>query len=821
MTPTNTKLRGAVSTAPEASALLEAAFLYHSYGWPVIPVREDKRPLCKWGEWLTRGQSEADVRDQPWDGAHGVALVTWPGSDLVVLDWDGIHAKDAWKATGVGLPETARTRTRSGGRHWIFRVPSGMSRPEEASPRDHRRRVRLLVAECGCERRCGVDLLLSGYFIVPPTPGYREDPDHPLDPSVLATIPQAVLDLVHARENKPLASAPSASDGNWITAALRGPIPEGERNATAVRLAGYLLPRHKNSVETVLGILEPWAGKVCVPAMEPRELRAVVESIAKREASKARAQSVEKDLPQGSQLLALAREATLFHDEQNEAYVVIPVAGHEETQRVRSRGFKGWLARRYFEKTGKASNAEALTSALNILEAKASYEGQRHDPGFRVAERNGTFYYDLADSEWRAVAVDASGWRVGSSAYLFQRGANTGPQVLPVGGGQLRPVLDFVPLRSEDAKLLFMVYLVTCLVPTIPHPVVVVTGEQGAAKSSFTRVIRRLVDPAHEELLAVPRDPSEPALLLARNYVPAFDNLDGLASWQSDMLARAVTGGGISKRRLYSDDEEVILKFRRCVVMNGINPGATRPDLLDRTLPFALERIPPEQRREEAELWRAFEAARPLVLGATLDALARAMAIHPTVQLPRLPRMADFCRWGFAVAAALGIGGEAFLAAYGRAIGQTNEAAIQAHPVASAVMAFMVDKAEWEGTPAELLGSLEVVAGTERIDTRAMTWPKAAHVLTKRLREAKSILLEAGIEVQLDGRTGAHRRIGLRKNPERSVPGVTSVIDSLNRGVPDDAPGDAPGAKWEADRDSVTPVEPNGQEGMPQYTLLS
>ncbi|MDR9787650.1 MAG: hypothetical protein RJR37_10485 [Peptococcaceae bacterium MAG4] len=55
------------------------------------------------------------------------------------------------------------------------------------------------------------------------------------------------------------------------------------------------------------------------------------------------------------------------------------------------------------------------------------------------------------------------------------------------------------------------------------------------------------------------------------NYAPCFDNLDGLSPWQSDMLCQAATGGGISKRELYTDMEEVILSFLRCPMLNGIN----------------------------------------------------------------------------------------------------------------------------------------------------------------------------------------------------------------------------------------------------------
>jgi DNA polymerase-1 len=343
---------------------------------------------------------------------------------------------------------------------------------------------------------------------------------------------------------------------------------------------------------------------------------------------------------------------------------------------------------------------------------------------------------------------------------------------------------------SEHDRLLVQVYLVTCLVPELPHPIPVISGQKGAAKSTFSRVLRRLVDPAHEELLSLPNDPNELALLLARNYCPTFDNLDGLQPWQSDMLCRASTGGGISKRKLYTDDEEMVLSFRRCVVLNGIQPGVTRPDLLDRTIPLHLERMPPGQRKEERTFWAAFEAARPRLVGALFEALAQAMHRYPTIHLPALPRMADFCRWGCAVAEAIGLGGAAFLQAYTAAIGAQNTAAIENHAVASTVIGWLGGLAAiaaqadgdafWSGTAAELLTALEETTTELRIDTKAKSWPKAPNVLMRRLNEVKSNLLDIGLQFESQS-DGTARQVTFRKCVENIVSIVSIVTTTQNQ----------------------------------------
>ncbi|RJQ30566.1 MAG: hypothetical protein C4589_03000 [Peptococcaceae bacterium] len=482
---------------------------------------------------------------------------------------------------------------------------------------------------------------------------------------------------------------------------------------------------------------------------------------------------------QADVLIELAEAATLFHDDLGEPFAVVDVGGHGEVWPVKSKFFRRWLVGRFYATTGKAPNSDAISQAMGVVEAKACFDGPEHKLHLRVAEHGGAFWYDLADDQWRAVRITPDGWEVvDRPPVLFRRYKNTAPQVEPRRAkGGLPRLLDFVNLGSEENRVLLLVYAVTCLVPGIPHVIPPFHGEKGAAKSTSLRVLRRAVDPAHRELLTMPKEQNELALMLAHNYMPAFDNLDGLQSWQSDMLCCASTGGGISKRELYTDEDEVILSFLRCPTLNGINLVVSRPDLLDRSLLFGLDRINQADRRGEAEFWQAFEEARPGIVAGMFDALAGAMKIYPALKLSGLPRMADFCRWGTAVAEALGIGGQVFLDAYLRNIGKANEEAISANPVAAAVTSLMAERSLWRGTAAELLGELEKVAVDEKISTRARSWPQAANALTRRLRQIKSNLLDAGIAYSIARDSSNKSFIVIRKDSEKTS-GISGISET-------------------------------------------
>jgi len=433
------------------------------------------------------------------------------------------------------------------------------------------------------------------------------------------------------------------------------------------------------------------------------------------------------------------------------------------------------MAGRFYQSEEKAPGSEALRAALNVIEAKARFDGEEYRLHNRIASHGDAIWCDLADGDWRAVKITAEGWSaIADPPILFRRHSHQRPQPEPLRGGSLRDLLGFVNLRDPSQELLLLVYIVCCFVPEVPHPIPVLHGPQGAAKTTLFRMVRRLVDPSAVEVLSFPRDPSELVQQLSHHWAPYYDNVTHMPGWVSDALCRAVTGEGFSKRELYSDDEDIIYQFRRCIGLNGVNVAARRPDLLDRCILFSLEPIAPADRRPEEALWREFEAARPRLLGAIFDLLARAMALRPSIQHPGLPRMADFALWGCAIARALGHSEEDFLSAYEGNTEARNEEALQASPVAAMVVELMDAQSEWEGTPSELLAELEKLAEDHRVNTKMREWPRAAHSLSRRLNEVRPNLAAVGITISTR-RDGRHRAITVRKIPANGVTGVTTT----------------------------------------------
>jgi hypothetical protein len=194
----------------------------------------------------------------------------------------------------------------------------------------------------------------------------------------------------------------------------------------------------------------------------------------------------------------------------------------------------------------------------------------------------------------------------------------------------------------------------------------------------------------------------------------------------------------------------------------------TRPDLADRAVFLTLEPIPEDRRRSEVELWSAFEAERPRILGVLLDAVVEGLKRLPATHLPKLPRMADFALWATACETALWSTGT-FWSAYCGNRDEAIEGVIEADSIAAAVRAIVATQTEWTGTASELLGALGEMAG-DRV-AKSKTWPDSPRALAGRLRRAATFLRKIGIEIGFDREGRARARIiRITTTPNRPAP---------------------------------------------------
>lgn len=454
-------------------------------------------------------------------------------------------------------------------------------------------------------------------------------------------------------------------------------------------------------------------------------------------------------------LVKLADKVQLIHNADGEGFAVMLIDGHKETWPLRSKGFKRWLQRRFFEQYEKAPGSQAVQDALGVIEGKALYEGAERRIFIRIGEREGKIYLDLADNQWRAVEIDADGWRVVDLPPVeFRRAKGMLPLPAPERGGSVEELRPFLNLEKGDLWTLMLGSLVMKLRPRGPYNVDVFTGGQGCGKTTRARVIRALVDPSSADTRSAPREMRDLHIAASNEWLPVFDNLSRLPEWLSDGLCCLSTGGGMRTRELYSDSEEAIFSTMRPMILTSITEVVERPDLLDRSIIYNLPEIERKKRKPEKQLWKEFDAARPRILGALLDAVSCAMRNEDSVVIAEPSRLADFERWAMAAEPALGLKVGAFLRAYRKNQNSANELALEACPITDSIINLAESKGEWLGTARELFDLL--LTDKTEDDKRKLKeqgWPKAPNGLSAMLRRLAPNLRMHGVSVEFNIRT--------------------------------------------------------------------
>ncbi|MFI0984538.1 ATP-binding protein [Streptomyces exfoliatus] len=441
-------------------------------------------------------------------------------------------------------------------------------------------------------------------------------------------------------------------------------------------------------------------------------------------------------------LVALARERYRFVMSTDGRPYAVAIDGPNIALPLRGRsGVRQRLARLYAETfEGDVASQSALADAMTVLEGIAESD----DPvpvHLRVGHDGvGTIVVDLGTADGRAVTVTAGGWHVvNRSPVLFRRSGAMATMPAPTLVGDGLSMLHSLLNMDESSFRRLVVWLVAAWMPTIPHPVLTFKGEQGTGKSAAAQMMVNLVDPSPAAKRSQPRDIKVWATQAFSSWALCLDNVSAIPPWLSDTLCKAVTGDAIVDRALYTDDDVVVLTFRRVLAMTTIDAGALAGDLAERLLMLDLQLIEPEQRRTEEELAAAFETIRPAVLGSLFDLLASVLAVLPNVKLDSLPRMADFARILAAVDQVMEWNTlDDYLAASANIAGD----ALEGDPFGSALATLVEQCGTWTGTAAQLLEHVPPPGGI-----RPPSWPKDATRASGKVKRLAPLLRSIGITV--------------------------------------------------------------------------
>ncbi|MCP9760501.1 hypothetical protein EGI20_14500, partial [Aquitalea sp. S1-19] len=466
----------------------------------------------------------------------------------------------------------------------------------------------------------------------------------------------------------------------------------------------------------------------------------------------------------GSASTALVRHVQsnciLYRNQDGDVFVKLN--GSNQAWKIASPTFRDWLSASFYRATEKAVRDQAVKEALSVLTGIGRHEGELREVHVRVAKHDDSYLIDLGDDDWRVIEVSAEGWQIiEQSPVLFIRSKSMRPLPDPVEGGNLDALWPYVNI-PEAARPLVLAWLLECLRPDTPYPLLELTGEQGSAKSTAQTYLRRLIDPNHVNLRAAPKTREDVFVAAASGLLVSYENLSHLSPEMQDAFCTLATGGGFARRQLYTDSEEATIEVKRPIVLNGIAAVVTAQDLVSRTISVELPSI--TARATGAELDAAFDAEYGRLFGALLDLFVATLRERPKVDLApeRRPRMADFCLLGMAMYAAQGKDPDDFARLYRQSEVGNIERTLEASPVGMAIREYIGDNEFFAGTLKDLLSRLEKYR-PDRCDA----WPKSGKGLANQLKRIAPALRMVGIDARED--LSISRREGTRWRIERTT----------------------------------------------------
>lgn len=491
----------------------------------------------------------------------------------------------------------------------------------------------------------------------------------------------------------------------------------------------------------------------------------------------------DKNLSAPDQLVNYVEEnSIIFESQDGEPFVIVPfINDQKRVLLVGSNEFHKWLRFIYREQTGKTLTNDQLRRVSDTIDMLASTSSIIKQVSTRMNYHDDTIYYDLRNSGSEVVKITKDGINIINNSncdLAFVSTPNMKEQVTPDLSAKASDLVTLVSdlfRVTESDRLLFIVYLVSCFLPHIAHPIIIVHGEKGSSKSTALKMLSDIISPSKKSLIPMPNINDLP-VTLSNGYFIAFDNLRPISPAISDILCMAVTGGSISKRKLYTDNQEIVINIQRIVGMDGINIVTNQPDLLDRSILIHMDRIPDGERKTDLELNDLFQESIGKLLGACFCTASKAMALYPVVNLTKLPRMASFAKYGYCIGESIEAGlGIRFLQDYQENSKKASIESIQNNPFIDCVTLLMGTTDHWSSSVSELYLALQDIAQSQGINISDKQFPKAPNYMSRRLNEYKSDLEKVGISFTIT-HAGPHKNIEMfNENPNPNVSSVPSV----------------------------------------------
>ena len=463
----------------------------------------------------------------------------------------------------------------------------------------------------------------------------------------------------------------------------------------------------------------------------------------------------------------------------SKVFGLVEVNRHSETLDLNSNRAVQWLSHSYQHVDSNVIHAQDFfKNVLHALISSSQMNGTlKQKVHIRIAQTENEIFYDLGTSDYKAIKISKRGIkfvRMNDDTPLFVRTSSISEQVNPKYDNEkgLEEFASLLLIKDND-KIVFKSHMVALFLELYSIPMPIAVGVAGSSKSTFTAYIKQVVDPSgksrHNNYSGFPKKPDDLVAIESNRYMLSFDNVSNIDNDMSDELCRSITGTSSASRKYYTNLDESISSYKNKIVLNGIVPKLSYPDLQTRIISYPRKPLDKTNILTEAELEKRFHSLLPYVLGHIFVTLKKALKLYPKIKNEIIPtqRMADFEVWSEIIAQCLGYQKGEFQKAYDRKLKEDVLDEKESHVIVDLIVTIMEGKQTYEVQAQNLFNEIKAHAEDQGIpiESRYVYFPKIPSQLTKELTVIDPILKKLGFLVESysytknDGKFKKHAKI--------------------------------------------------------------